>query len=74
MRAYVFIITEIGSMEAVQHELRTFKGIKETHLLYGEYDLLAIVETESMKHLKDIIGWRIRKMENIRSSQTLIAS
>jgi DNA-binding Lrp family transcriptional regulator len=41
-------------------------------LLYGEYDLLAIVRVETMKRLKEVIGWQIRKVQNIRASQTLI--
>jgi DNA-binding Lrp family transcriptional regulator len=74
MRAYVFVNTEPGSMEDVRREIATFDGVKETHLLYGKYDILAIVETVSMKHLKELVGWRIRKMDHIQSSQTLIAS
>jgi DNA-binding Lrp family transcriptional regulator len=74
MRAYIFVNTDPGSMEDVRREITTFDGVKETHLLYGKYDILAIVETESMKHLKELVGWRIRKVDNIRSSQTLIVS
>jgi DNA-binding Lrp family transcriptional regulator len=73
MRAYVFINTELGSMDDVRQKIQALEGVQETHLLYGEYDVLAIVETESMKHLKDLVGWRIRTMNKIRSSQTLIA-
>ena len=69
----MFINTELGSMDDVRQKIQALEGVQETHLLYGEYDVLAIVETESMKHLKALVGWRIRTMNKIRSSQTLIA-
>jgi DNA-binding Lrp family transcriptional regulator len=73
MRAFVLINTELGSMEAVRQTLLSIEGVSEVHLLYGEYDLLALVHVKTMKILKEVIGWQIRKVENIRSSQTLIA-
>jgi DNA-binding Lrp family transcriptional regulator len=72
MRAFVLINTELGFMEAVRQTLLSIEGVAEVHLLYGEYDLLAMVHVKTMKRLKEIIGWQIRKVENIRSSQTLI--
>jgi DNA-binding Lrp family transcriptional regulator len=59
-------------MEAVRQTLLSIEGVTEVHLLYGEYDLLAIVRVETMKRLKAVIGWQIRKVQNIRASQTLI--
>jgi DNA-binding Lrp family transcriptional regulator len=72
MRAFVLINAELGFMEAVRQTLLSIDGITEVHLLYGEYDLLALVHVKTMKRLKEVIGWQIRKVENIRSSHTLI--
>jgi DNA-binding Lrp family transcriptional regulator len=72
MRAFVLINTDLGFMEAVRQTLLSIEGVTEVHLLYGEYDLLAIVRVETMKRLKEVIGWQIRKVQNIRASQTLI--
>lgn len=72
MRAFVLINTDLGFMEAVRQTLLSIEDITEVHLLYGEYDLLAIVRVETMKRLKELIGWQIRKVQNIRASQTLI--
>ena len=72
MRAFVLINTDLGFMEAVRETLLSIEGVTEVHLLYGEYDLLAIVRVETMKRLKEVIGWQIRKVQNIRGSQTLI--
>lgn len=72
MRAFVLINTELRFMEAVRQTLLSIEGVADVHLLYGEYDLLAIVHVKTMKQLKEVIGWKIRKIENIRSSHTLI--
>lgn len=72
MRAFVLINTDLGFMEAVRQTLLSIEDITEVHLLYGEYDLLALVRVDTMKRLKEIIGWQIRKVQNIRASQTLI--
>lgn len=72
MRAFVLINTDLGFMEAVRQTLLSIEGVTEVHLLYGEYDLLALVRVETMKRLKEVIGWQIRKVQNIRASQTLI--
>jgi DNA-binding Lrp family transcriptional regulator len=72
MRAFVFMNTELGYMETVRQTLIAIEGVTEVHLLYGEYDLIAIVNVKTMKRLKEVIGWQIRKVQNIRTSQTLI--
>ena len=72
MRAFVLINTDLGFMEAVRQTLLSIEGVTAVHLLYGEYDLLAIVRVDTMKRLKELIGWQIRKVQNIRASQTLI--
>jgi DNA-binding Lrp family transcriptional regulator len=72
MRAFVFINTEPVFLEEVQQALISIDGITEVHSLFGEYDLIAIVNVPSMKRLKEVIGWQIGKVQNIRSSQTLI--
>lgn len=73
MRAFVLVNTELGYMETVRQALISIEGVTEVHLLYGEYDLIVIVNVETMKQLKEVIGWQIRKVQNIRTSQTLIA-
>jgi DNA-binding Lrp family transcriptional regulator len=73
MRAFVFINTELGFRNDVQRRLDAIDGVEETHLLYGKYDIMAIVNANSLKWLKDVVGWKIRVIPHIRVSQTLMA-
>ena len=73
MRAFVLITTEIGAMEQVLQDLKHIDDVIETYLLYGVYDIIAIVKAETMRQIKEVISWRIRRIDHILTSQTSIA-
>ena len=64
--------TEVGSEQDVLRELHKVEGIEEAFALYGAYDIIARVESESMEHLKQTITWNIRKLDNVRTTITMI--
>ena len=70
--AYVLINCEIGSEEKVIEELKTIDGIKEVHGTFGAYDILAKVESEQVEILRETITLKIRKIDKIRSTLTLM--
>ena len=41
-------------------------------MIYGVYDIIARVEAETMQKVKDVILFKIRRIENVRSVLTLI--
>ena len=70
--AYVLINCEIGSEEKVIEELKTVDGVKEVHGTFGAYDVLAKVESDQVETLRETITWKIRKIDKIRSTLTLM--
>ena len=70
--AYVLINCEIGSEEKVIEELKTIDGVKEVHGTFGAYDILAKVESDQVETLRETITWKIRKINKIRSTLTLM--
>ena len=70
--AYVLINCEIGSEEKVIEELKTIDGVKEVHGTFGAYDVLAKVESEQVETLRETVTWKIRKIDKIRSTLTLM--
>ncbi len=70
--AFVLINTEIGSEGEVLKSLRNIPGVEEAYSVYGVYDIIAKVKAESMDKLKDIVTWRIRRLEKVRSTLTMI--
>ena len=47
-------------------------GIIEVHGTFGAYDILAKIESSTVEDLRETITWKIRKIEQIRSTLTLM--
>jgi DNA-binding Lrp family transcriptional regulator len=71
--AYVMINTEIGTMEDVLKILKKIPNVKEAHMVYGVYDIIAKVEADTMEMLKEILSMKIRSIDKIMSTLTMIA-
>ncbi|MEM0313549.1 MAG: Lrp/AsnC ligand binding domain-containing protein [Candidatus Bathyarchaeia archaeon] len=71
-KAFVLINTEIGSETEVVKELRKIEGVEEAYPVYGVYDIVAKVSAETMDKLKEIVTWRIRRLDKVRSTLTMI--
>ena len=71
--AFVLIKTEPSHERDVYLALTSHNAVKEVHALYGEFDLLAHVSSESAKGLTSLLMQDFRTIEGIRDTQTLIA-
>jgi DNA-binding Lrp family transcriptional regulator len=71
--AYVLINCDLGSEESVISELKTIDGVAEVNGVFGAYDILAKVESKQVETLRETITWKIRKIQKIRSTLTLMA-
>lgn len=70
--AYVLVNTEIGFEDEVLSQLKNTPNIKEANVVYGIYDIVARVEAENMDKLKETITWKIRRLDKVRSTLTMI--
>ena len=64
--------TETGSETDVLREIRKISSIEEALLVYGKHDIVLRVESSSMGELKQTITWKIRKMDYVTATQTMI--
>ncbi len=71
-QAFVLINCELGSEESVITQLKLLDGVIEVHGTFGAYDILAKIESDRVESLRELITWKIRKIENIRSTLTLM--
>ncbi|MBX5321060.1 MAG: Lrp/AsnC ligand binding domain-containing protein [Candidatus Bathyarchaeota archaeon] len=71
-KAFVLINTEIGSEADVLRDLKKIEGVEEAFAVYGVYDIIARVGAETMDKLKEIVTWRIRRLDKVRSTLTMI--
>jgi len=72
MRAYVLINVELESEREVLDAVRKIEGVKEAHAIYGVYDLIVKVEAETMDKLKETVTWKIRLLNKVRSTLTMM--
>jgi DNA-binding Lrp family transcriptional regulator len=72
--AFVLINTELGSETDVLKDLKKVEGVEEVFAVYGTYDIVAKVRAQTMDRLKEIVTVRIRKVNNVRATLTLMSS
>jgi len=70
--AFVFMNVDAGGENEVLQALRGIENVKEAHSVYGVYDIVARIEAETMEKLKEIVTWKVRRLEKVRSTLTTI--
>ena len=69
----MFLIScELGSEKAIVDEIKSIEGVKEVQPTYGIYDVIAKVEVQDEHKLREVITFKIRKMNQVRATITLL--
>jgi DNA-binding Lrp family transcriptional regulator len=71
-KAYVLINVESGYEVEVVEELRSIEGVEEAYYSYGVYDVITKVSADSMESLKEMVTKKVRGLNRVRSTLTLI--
>ncbi len=71
---YILINCEHGKETTIMEKLYSIKSVREIQKISGNYDILVKLESVTVDILKEIINWKIRKMEGIHSTTTLVCS
>jgi len=71
-KAFVLMNAELGSEESIVNELKKLDGVKEIYQVYGVYDIVAQVEANTMDKVKETITWKLRKLNGVKSTITMI--
>ena len=70
--AYVLINVESGGENEVLNALEKINNVEESYFSYGIYDIIIKVKAESMEKLKEMVTNKIRSLNHVRSTLTLI--
>lgn len=70
--AFVLINTQVGSESEVLAALKKVDGVEEAYMVYGVHDVVTKVKADTMDKLKEIVTWRLRRLDSVRSTQTMI--
>jgi DNA-binding Lrp family transcriptional regulator len=71
-RAFVLLNADLGYEGLLVDQIKKLPGVNEVYTVYGVYDIMLKVEADSMENLKEFISSKIRRMNGIKSSLTVL--
>jgi DNA-binding Lrp family transcriptional regulator len=73
IKAYVLIVTQPGATRRVVEALTDVPHISTIHEVMGPYDIVVELEAEALTDVPPILSDRIRTLEGIQSTTSLVA-
>jgi len=70
--AFAMISAETGVEAEIMEELKNIPGVQEVYQVYGVYDIIIKIEAETMQELREVVLSRVRNLDKIRSTLTMI--
>jgi len=72
VKAYVLIKAHVGKEDSVLREVLSLSVTDEAHKVFGPYDIVAEVRGRDMETLVEIITEKIRKIDGIEDTQSIL--
>ena len=72
-KAFVLIETAVGKNKEVVTALRQLEGVKSVDTVTGPYDIIAIVERETLNDIGDLVTGKIHPIAGISRTVTCLA-
>jgi len=71
-KAYVLIETTVGKNRDVVASLKRIKGVSGVDMVTGPFDLIAVVEAESLADVGDVVTAKIHPIAGITRTVTCL--
>ncbi len=74
-----FVMIRVGAgeymswMTTVKEKVEKLPEVVEAYCVFARYDVIAKVKVKSWKELTDIVGDKIRAIEGVTATETLVA-
>jgi DNA-binding Lrp family transcriptional regulator len=72
-KAFILIETAVGKNKDVVSLLGKLEGVKSVDTVTGPYDIIAVVEGESLNEIGDLITGKIHPISGINRTVTCLA-
>ena len=72
-KAYVLIETAVGKNREVTATLKEIKGVKSVDTVTGPYDIIAVIQGETLNDIGDIVTKKIHPSPGISRTVTCLA-
>lgn len=72
--AFVLISTETGRERKVLEDLGKIEDVMEAYVVYGLYDIIAVIDGENHEVARKTVFSKIRHLDGVRSTLTMIVA
>ena len=72
-KAFVLMETVVGKSKEVVTAIRKLEGVKSVDMVTGPYDVIAVVEADTLNDVGDIVTGRIHPVAGISRTVTCLA-
>jgi len=70
--AYVLINCDLGSEDDIIKELKKIPEVVEVSGVFGVYDIIVRIRSDSMDKLREVVTWNVRRIDKVRSTLTMM--
>lgn len=72
-KAFVLIETAVGKTKEVMASIQQLEGIESVDTVTGPYDIIAVIEAETLNEIGDLITGKIHAIDGISRTVTCLA-
>ena len=72
-KAFVLIETAVGKNKDVVAALKQLEGVKSVDIVTGPYDIIVIIERETLNDIGDLVTGKIHPITGISRTVTCLA-
>jgi len=72
-KAFVLIETEVGKTKEVVNAVKNVKGVASVDTVTGPYDIIAILQGESLNDIGEMVTGKIHPISGISRTVTCLA-
>jgi len=69
--AFIMLMSTLGSENDILKVMNDIPGVRESFMVYGVYDIILKIETDTMGELKELIN-KIKNAEKVRAAISII--
>lgn len=72
MKAYLFVKTESNKEQKVLDDLQKFEEVKTADIVFGEWDIVSLIEIKTTEDLGAFVMDKIRNIPEVKLTSTMI--
>lgn len=72
--AYIMVRIDAGSERSVLSKIESLSEVKESHIIYGEWDIVMKIEVANVEEITAFVVDKLRKISDVKLTSTMIVA